>query len=80
MEGMILITLQQLINYIYYQQKKFGKFLKNHLRRWKGERGEVKTHKRTYEFLNMEESERNIDFFTRVTKLENQIKVGGKAQ
>ena len=38
----------------------------------------LQTHKRTYELLQMEDSESISDFFTRVTKLVNQIKVYGE--
>ena len=33
----------------------------------------LQTHKRMYELLHMEETESMVDFFTRVTKLVNQI-------
>ena len=36
------------------------------------------THKRTYELLQMEDNKSIFDFFTRVTKLVNQIKVYGE--
>ena len=39
----------------------------------------LQTHKRTYELLQMEYSESISDFFTRVTKLVNQIKICGEA-
>ena len=39
----------------------------------------LQTHKRTYELLQMEDSESISDFFTRVTKLVNQIKICGEA-
>ena len=38
----------------------------------------LQTHKRTYELLQMEDSESITDFFTKVTKLVNQIKVYGE--
>ena len=38
----------------------------------------LQNRKRTYELLQMEESESIIDFFTRVTKLVNQIKLCGE--
>ena len=38
----------------------------------------LQTHKRTYELLHMEDSENIFDFFTRVTKLVNQIKTCGE--
>ena len=38
----------------------------------------LQTHKRTYELLQMEDSESISDFFTRVTKLVNQIKTCGE--
>ena len=38
----------------------------------------LQTHKRTYELLQMEDSENISDFFTRVTKLVNQIKTCGE--
>ena len=39
----------------------------------------LQTHKRTYELLQMEDTESITDFFTRVTKLVNQIKICGEA-
>src|SRR4051812_13295485 len=39
----------------------------------------LQTHKRTYDFLKMEDGESITDFFTRVTKLVNQIKICGEA-
>ena len=39
----------------------------------------LQTHKRTYELLQIEDSESISDFFTRVTKLVNQIKTRGEA-
>ena len=38
----------------------------------------LQTHKRTYELLQMEDNESITDFFTKVTKLVNQIKVCGE--
>ena len=38
----------------------------------------LQTHKRTYELLQMEDNESITDFFTRVTKLVNQIKIYGE--
>ena len=38
----------------------------------------LQTHKRTYELLHMEYSESITDFFTKITKLVNQIKVYGE--
>ena len=38
----------------------------------------LQTHKRAYELLQMEDNESVADFFTRVTKLVNQIKVCGE--
>lgn len=36
------------------------------------------THKRTYELLKMEENKSVIDFFTRVRRWVNQIKIRGE--
>ena len=38
----------------------------------------LQTYKRTYELLKMEDNKSITDFFTRVTKLVNQIKVYGE--
>ena len=39
----------------------------------------LQTHKRMYELLQREDSESITDFFTRVTKLVNQIKICGES-
>lgn len=38
----------------------------------------LQTHKKTYEFLQMEENESVVDFFIRVTRLVNKIKMCGE--
>lgn len=45
---------------------------------WESERSEVTNSQIMYELLQIEESESVADFFTRVTRLVNQIKMCGE--